>query len=409
MTSRRYLLVIAVTLLTAAVVLATLQLRIDPYRLAARAGDPEAARPALHRHERVSRAVELQRVCPHSIVFGSSRALHGIDPATIAVAAIEPPPYNFGLGSPSLRTLFDYLRMAHERCSLQRIVFGLDFPMFNGHKVDADRNYERFWSRPDRHSVVGELRRAVAFTELTYSVDTVRDILITARARWRGDPPLRTAQGQTTDTYYQGKTARLGGYGASFDHEISAYLSYLAPPAYAFDLPRGMAAFEEILSYVRREAIETDFVVLPVHAYEQAGIAMLGLGGSRDEWLRALAALFPAATVSPARLVNCMLHGTLETEEVPSAGSAGEMQYWWESSHFKRKAGAVVAAELRAPGGDTCRALDATSAEAQLRQVSDARRRWTERHSQDLVRVRTGVEASLLANRAVGKVRLQVP
>ena len=358
----------------------------------------------LARHSRLSKAAEVRRVRPQCLVLGSSRAQVGLDPSHPAWTGCRA--YNLAHNG---GTLYEALRYLQHAAALERpreIVLALDFLMFNVYRPLQQPGYieERLLTAPDG-SPNPVWRR-------TYAVDLFSSLLSwhAVQASWRTVfPEYLRRPGGPEDGYWEytrldaGFVSRRGQRAAFHSNEL-AFLTehWFPPPRRRFvttDPDRGRDTYEylrAILRIAHREGAGLRMLISPAHARQWEALDQAGLWPQFEDWKRTLVRInveeARRAGHAPYPLWDFSGFNSYTTEEVPPAGDrATMMQWYWESSHYRKELGDRVLDRVlgfRAAGrevaGDFGIEINERNIEEWLVAVRAARERWRRVHPQDV-------------------------
>ena len=315
-------------------------------------------KPGFNHHEWTARAFGIENVCADAALFGSSKILHGLPASSFfeqengVLRA-----YNFGIGSPSIVEISDFVRHAHSRCRLKKIVIGLDFFMFNAARLRNDKDYLRVMRTASAPYAEKLLYRFPLHAKMAFSAQGMTDAMSTIVASASGQPSPRETDWTMTSSHYEKKVRLMGGYNAIFESEAGSYIGYRPPPFYAFNpVDRSGRSyydvFEDLVAFSTREGIELTVFISPSHAYEFIGLHVLDLWSEFEEFKRKAANIVeryaPQQIAGRCRgLIDFAYFHEFATESVPPPGSAGVMIYWWESTHYKRNVGQAIGIRIK--------------------------------------------------------------
>ncbi|NET48796.1 MAG: hypothetical protein F6K09_08735, partial [Merismopedia sp. SIO2A8] len=155
---------------------------VDPYGVL---GNPTVNRfnrlkPNQIKNVRMFKAAEITRLQPTAVLMGSSRVDIGLDPTHPQLGSYESA-YNLGLSGANMHEIRQYFEHAiANQPDLELVVLGLDFFMFNVHKVDeVDFSQARLQRQ---HVDPGDL------ANITLSVDALEASVATIAFNLRPSP-----------------------------------------------------------------------------------------------------------------------------------------------------------------------------------------------------------------------------
>jgi len=319
-------------------------------------------KPAVYHRVRLVKAYEVRRVRPRGIVLGSSRSHVALRPSHEGWDPAARPVYNLAFDGATTKEMYHYLRHAHAVQPLRQVVLGLDTyhataapattrPDFDVHVLEAP-------------GVLAPLSPIRADLRVLSSVDTVRASLATLRSQLDHEPEWFAPDGQRLgDVFFRrpGEPfVELGprGYFEEIDRLEVGFKreGKLAASTPQFGHPdqRAEPAGETSLAYIKRivgfcrgNGIDLRIFITPEHAHQLEITAAIGEWATIESAKRALvqlladdAAQHPDAL--PIPLWDFSGYSRVTTEALPKPDTRAEMQFYWDSSHFKEIVGDFV-------------------------------------------------------------------
>jgi len=419
----RYCVVVIATALSLSAAVAGFNRLIDPFGMYRdRPLDGfNPYKPAMFNRVRLHKAFELRWIRPEVIVLGTSRTHIGISCSHPGWGAVGSSCYNLAFDGATTQEMYEYLVHANAIRPLRQVVLGLDTyhaapgPAFV--RSDFDPLVLRRAAIPAVwYLLAGDLRLLASLDTLSAAIDTVR------------------AQGDPEPSWFAPDGQRLGEV---FFHRPSEEFVVDGPRAYfekvdrlevgfqtegaaadrgddrsddptASDPERSSLAYiRRIVEFCRQHDIALSIFVTPSHAHQLEIAAATGAWPAIEEGKRALVSLLDQdARAHPDRapipLFDFALYSSVTTEPLPPAGSRREMQYYWDSSHFKASVGdwvldrvLDVPAKVRAAPPDFGVQLTARNVEAVLARERLAQAAYRGRSARELAPLREFVRSSL--------------
>ena len=321
-----------------------------------------AYKPAVDHRVRLVKAYDVRRLRPQGIILGTSRSHLGLRPSHDGWDPAAKPVYNLAFDGATTKEMYQYLLHAHAVRPLRQVVLGLDTyhatlapatarPDFDAHLLDSPGG-----------AVLPSLIRADL--KVLASLDTLRASLATVRSQSDREPQWFAPDGQ-----------RLGEV---FFRRAGEHFEQLGPRGYFEEIDRlevgfkregqlaanargpgrtaqpATAASETSLDYIRRivafcraQRVDLRIFIAPEHAHQLEITAAIGEWASLENAKRALvqlladdAARHPGAP--PIPLWDFSEYSSVTTEALPESGNRSEMEFYWDSSHFKDIVGDFV-------------------------------------------------------------------
>lgn len=275
-------------------------------------------RPEKFNHVRLFKAADITRIRPKTVFLGTSRTELGLDPQHPALANHQPA-YNLGLVGPNTYEVRRYLEHAiANQPDLRTVVLGVDFFMFNTHKVTApDFSEERL----DRRTLWPRdlLSTTVSLGSLEASRRTLgANVEGEAYYLYRPDG-FRYIYGNQTDEPIPQKFAQsIRGFLESEEY----YGRYQLSEARLADL-------RAIADLCRSHNIDLKVFISPSHAVQWEGLRAAGLWPVFEEWKHQVVAITPVWDFSG--------YNSVTVEPVSAT-----MTHYWDSSHYRSSVGDQV-------------------------------------------------------------------
>jgi hypothetical protein len=305
----------------------------------------------------MSKAYQIQRATPRTLLLGNSRVEVGFDPESPAWPQNARPVFNLGLPGTGPITSLRYLQHALASSQPGYVVLGVDFMDF---LVQAEDRAPRVAAGPpamERRLLVtpsGERNRTryrqqiEDFASSALSLDAFFHSVSTVLAQHKPYAAHLTPLGFNPMHDYEG-IARQEGYYVMFrqrDEENAR--AYLRRPSAIYQ--RGTLTSPQldvvgrIIALCRERGIQLRLVIYPYHAHLLETFDAAGLWPQFEEWKRALARLAADAQAggegASIQLWDFSGYNAMTTEAVPVAGDRRSQTRWyWEAGHFKHELG----------------------------------------------------------------------
>ena len=387
---RKYALVWCVLVGGPLLIVAALNLTIDPFRVH-RVIQIESLAPYIDNGRGRTSKAEMMELAPwHTIILGSSRAENGFDPAL----PLWGPELvlNAGLGGPNLWEIGHVFRYAVTHTPVRRVVLCVDFLMFDGRSTGAmDFSQSRF--DPLTNPLEYRLGHLFGYRATRASIDT----LIRCRA---GVEPIRTDRGFRV--WERRPPRKALGHRRWFDMVVLEYTDPIDTNSYYGYTysPSRLDVFAEIVATCRARNIELLVLIPPVHANQLETVRVAGVWDTFETWKRDLVRLLredAAGHAGRAAYALWDFTGYAEplTEPIPAEGDLQtSMQWFWEASHFKKPLGDLALARIfgqPAGDGDGEPALGVRltdeNIESHLARTRTDHERYAEAHPDEIARI----------------------
>lgn len=368
----------------------------------------------LHKNARYVKAMRLYDHRPPQVILGTSRSEYGLHPDHPAWETEKYGEcYNAALSGANIYEMYRYFAHAAELGTVTRAVAGLDFFSFNIYCQDAIGDL-------DARLAVG--RDGRAGTRLDYLLLKYRNLLSLDMVEISWDTvgkqgekeELILANGGRADVDISGDIAGGGGNRAAFEKNVRTYygFGYLPRPYKAYttryaeaarrDFPNPdkvdstLAYFRRMVNLAYRRNVDLRLVISPSHAWQWETIRAAGLWEEFEDWKRALVGIVheeaAAAGKNPFPLWDFADYSPPTREEVPPLGDSTLMNYYWESSHFRKELGDLVLDRVLGggaeSGGDFGILLTAGDVEQHLLTIRSRAAAYAATHAGDIARIR---------------------
>ena len=342
-----------------------------------------ANKPHFLSHLRMSKAIAVQRLKPTAIILGTSRAEAGIDP--LHPGWSDHPVYNLAISSANIYEIFRYLQHAQAVQPLKQVVLMLDFFMFNAVSQDDKQDFDE---------------RRLAVDVEGYPQGSNYDIFssIASLDAFRSSIDTFFKQSKTSDYFPNGMSNNTeiynviqwkGGNHYEFIFSENCYLNNLYNNFNFATAKRDLwQVYRQLIAMVYQQKLGLHIVISPSHARQFEAIAVKGLWQTFEQWKLQLVQINEQeAAKSGEELLpiwDFSGYNSYTTEKVPPLGDANtEMQWYWESSHYKKELGDLVLDRVfghQEPGRtvhpDFGTLITSENIELHLRQVRNDRQKW---------------------------------
>ena len=363
-------------------------------------------------HEQMSAAIEIMQQKPKVLIMGTSRAQVGLAPTHPGFGARGA--FGTTLKGGNMYAMFRYFQHAHALGSLDRVVFALDFFIFNAHRKPREGfREERLavsadWQPNSMMQFSDQYKALFSIDAIKASVGTVlsqHEEIHPRIGKLLDDPPRKaflSSEWQYLDNGWYEKSGLR-----EFDF---------------IDPKTGKKTFDYFREMVRTcytEGIDLILLISPSHARHWATLYVAGLWPKFEQWKRELvriideeAAAFPGT--EPFTLWDFSGFNPYTTEDVPPFDSADvKMKWYWDSSHFRSELGDIVLdIVLRLAGSDSSKAknfgkkLDPWNIEKHFRSTRRQMSEWRKTHRRDMDEI---MEQAQRTGYAVSEISIPAP
>ena len=341
-----------------------MNLVVDPfgmYRLVA-LDSFNASKLAVDHRVRLVKAYDVRRLRPQGIILGTSRSHVGLRPSHDGWDPGARPVYNLAFDGATTKEMYQYLLHAHAVRRLRQVVLGLD--TYHATLAPATARPDFDAELLDSPGVLALPSLIRADLKVLTSLDTLRASLATVRSQSDREPQWFAPDGQRLGEVFFRRAGehfeQLGprGYFDEIDRLEVGFKREGQLAANARVLGRAVqqttASSETSLDYIRRivafcraQGVDLRIFIAPEHAHQLEITAAIGEWASLENAKRALVQLLAEDAarhpgVPPIPLWDFSGYSSVTTEALPESGSHAEMEFYWDSSHFKDVVGDFV-------------------------------------------------------------------
>ena len=344
--------------------IASMNFVVDPfgmYRLVA-LDSFNASKLAVDHRVRLVKAYDVRRLRPQGIILGTSRSHVGLRPSHDGWDPGARPVYNLAFDGATTKEMYQYLLHAHAVRRLRQVVLGLD--TYHATLAPATARPDFDAELLDSPGVLALPSLIRADLKVLTSLDTLRASLATVRSQSDREPQWFAPDGQRLGEVFFRRAGehfeQLGprGYFDEIDRLEVGFKREGQLAANARVLGRAVqqttASSETSLDYIRRivafcraQGVDLRIFIAPEHAHQLEITAAIGEWASLENAKRALVQLLAEDAarhpgVPPIPLWDFSGYSSVTTEALPESGSHAEMEFYWDSSHFKDVVGDFV-------------------------------------------------------------------
>lgn len=383
------------TLLTLFVIIAFNRL-IDPYALY---GGPtiegvNANKPAFSSHLYMAKAIAIQNIQPTTISLGSSRGERGMDPLHPALS--DSNSYNLAISGSSIYEALRYFEHAHALQPLQQVVLGLGLRQFK-HQDQINPTFKEERLAVSANGVPQNQSLLPTDLEIVASLDSV---VASIETLWKqNETPYYLPHGEYNP---QRLIEDMTEYRTDF---LSNEKGYINSDYKDFTLTNNkgkgstLRHYRKLLATAYQDNIDLKIFIYPCHARQWEALSVAGLWNEWEQWKRQLVALNELIAAeqgkTPFVLWDFSGYNHYTTEVVPPLDDTKtQMQWYWESSHYKKELGDLVLDRIF-NYSDPQRTIEkgfgvqltSSNIEFHLQQIRQDRQQWRESHPEDVAEI----------------------
>ncbi len=367
---------------------------------------------AIYNRVRLAKAYDVRRIKPGTVILGTSRTHLGIRPSHPEWPVNGLPVYNLAFDGATTKEMYYFLRHAQAVKPLKRVLLGLDTYQLTDApgttRPDFDAQYllqeDSRWSR---------IRLFLADLKILVSYDAIKDSIATIRSQNPVQSEWFAKDGQRLGEIFfrqPWENFQILGPRGYFDEinkqEVRYKLEWRIPhskspsikpnPDVQPDQTTSLGYIKHIIEFCRAHNIELILYITPSHAHQLEIAAATGEWSIIENGKRALVKLLTVDANSHRAkqaysLYDFSNYSTVTSEALPQLGSRDEMQYYWESSHFKENVGDMVLNRIFNAGavpGDFGVRLDSDTIEAALLNIRLQQKVYQISHHDDIARIK---------------------
>jgi hypothetical protein len=342
----RYILAWSLTVGGALLMISLINWIMDPYRLFSSpvVAGVNAIKPEIVKADRMAKTQMILRVAPDALILGNSRSLNGIP--TTHPAWSDYTVFNAALTGGRIEEALDFLRFAHGRRPIRRVLLNIDELNFrSGVDPTVGANPHRF-----KYDTRGDLTRAIDRASALFTDRGLRASLRTWNARhgnlMESDAAVILEDGSIDqELFYRAISAR-GGAREAF-RRVETWSRASTTGEGRSDLAAPSSTLLEMLRFARLNGIDISIYFPPLHARALAGMQ---LSGTLDELLWVRRSVLDVVTReaaesgrSPVRLFDFVTLNGRTMEPIPAISDhAARMVWFFEGSHFTQNLGGQI-------------------------------------------------------------------
>jgi hypothetical protein len=335
------------------IAVAGINLVVDPY--GAYGWSPTAAvKPAVYRRVKLAKAEDLRRIRAQAIVLGTSRSHVGLRMTYPGWTVPVERRYNAAFDGATTKEMYAYLLHAYAIAPLKQVVLGLDFWQLARNpastRSDFDQNLLFEPQRPLHNAKVyaTDLALLISFDSTTAS--------ITELLKADTEPQWFARDGQRLgDVFFReiepSYRESPGRYFREVDRQEVSFMqpsgetrspsklqpSQVGPQLTSFDY------IARIVEFCSEHRIDLRIFITPSHVHQLEIAARFGQWPVIEQGKRDLVALLQQISTrskkSPFILYDFASYSSVTVERVPEDRENREMEFYWDSSHFKQRVG----------------------------------------------------------------------
>jgi hypothetical protein len=333
--------------------IAGFNLCVDPYG-AYNWSRTAAVKQAVYRRVKLAKAEDLRRIRAEALVLGTSRSHVGLRMTHPGWTVPVERRYNAAFDGATTKEMYAYLLHAYAIAPLKQVVLGLDFwqlarnPAWT--RSDFDQNLLFEPQRPLHNAKVyaTDLALLISFDSTAASIAELSET--DTQPQWfapngqrLGDVFFREIEPSYRDSpgrYFRDVDRQEVGFMQPPSETRSPSKlqpSQAGPQLTSFDY------IARIVEFCSEHQIDLRIFITPSHAHQLEIAARFGQWSAIEQGKRDLVALLQEVSVrreeSPFILYDFASYSSVTVERVPEDRETREMEFYWDSSHFKQRVG----------------------------------------------------------------------
>jgi hypothetical protein len=344
---------------------AAINLAVDPYGIFRLVDQPgfNSVKPAAASHGAMSKAYQVLRVQPKTLILGNSRAEVGLDPNHPAWPQSARPVYNAALPGTGTATSLLYLKHVLAAAAGDPtkqptlVLWGVDFmdfltdptkhtPPRTAHADNAESM--RLMTAPSSTRMRQQLRD---YAESTLTLGALVDSLTTLANQRNPYAVDLTPQGFYPMNDYLKITADEGYWAVFRQRDQANTIAYLRRPKSILDATGETSAqlndLKEVVRLCRQHGITLQLFTYPYQAHLLEIFRITGQWPVFENWKITLVQLLADEAASSNKPTYAFWDfssiNTFTTEDIPAKGDRkARMRWYWEAGHFKSALGDLM-------------------------------------------------------------------
>jgi hypothetical protein len=332
-------------------------LAVDPYGSYRIFDAKDPPRPAIYRRVKLAKAYDIRRIKPQAIVLGTSRSHIGLRMTHEGWGIPPEARYNSAFDGATTKEMYAYLSHAHAVSPVRQVVLGLDFWQLGQGLASTRPDFEPALLFEPHHPLHNAAVYA-ADVALLMSTDTTAASFTQLGSGGEKEPEWLASDGQRIGaTFFRDVEPSFsrspGAYFRNIDRQEIGFMLETEPaprgatkyrPDDPATTPTSFDYISKIVSFCREADIDLRIFITPTHAHQLEITSELGGWPRLEQGKRDLVQLLTEDTVRHpgARkfpLFDFSGYSSVTTERVPGDTSKEEMEFYWDSSHFKERVG----------------------------------------------------------------------
>jgi hypothetical protein len=349
----KFLVTWAVTLLAIIMIVASVNVIVDPYDLF---GSPRIAginvlKPAIKNHAALTKVYQVERAHPTTVVLGTSRVYVGINSKSLQWPASFQPVYNYGLpGTTMGRSLLRELREAWSTGHIRHVVAFLDVPAFfipdPPARGEADELRLRYLDDGTPNGAVRLQRWRDEFLSV-FTVAALIDSVQTILAQGGGDHVLNLREDGTSTNADFAEAARVEGLNSVFAqkdvYDLVAVPEFQRTLAHWQGPMPNMDIIQQMIRFCVAHDLTLTMILGSSHADQMEMFRRAGLWPRVEQIKTDLATLVAAVHSGTITAWDFVEYDRYTTEHVPPPGDMrSKIAFFWEPMHFRHALGDLM-------------------------------------------------------------------
>lgn len=297
----------------------SLNFTVDPYEVfnQLKISGFNQSKPKKKNSERLSKAIDIIRIKPVTILLGSSRAKLGLDPTHPALNSYQPA-YNLGLDGVNGYEEFRYLQHAiANQKNIKLVIIGIDFFMFNSYLKNSESFSENRLGQ--QHITMQDTINTVFSWD---AFDASRETLIASI----NDPSKNVKDSYVNNGFEPYRYINKAATNWRFKSGIYYYYKFHNKYSLSKDY---LVYFKKIVDTCNQKNITLKVFISPSHATQWEAIRATGHWHTFEQWKREIVKTVPVLDFSG--------YNSITIERIND-----DMKNYTDNSHYRKEIGNLV-------------------------------------------------------------------
>lgn len=395
--AKRFTLIFLSITITVLIGISSLTWYMDPLDLFGHGLAGDIPKPAKQHTERIWKPYAILRKKPQTVVLGSSRANHAINPQNPLLCNPDTQCFNLAVSGGNVYEMYRFLQHAILSGPVKKVIFGLDFGSFRNARPDS--GFVNQILLTTQHNAINIL--SINFYRIKFSI-SIDSLLASINMFFEKNlKQYNFDNGKRTDEMYLDNIRKSGGIAQEIKAWGNQAINGATKKIMTDQYIKSLSYFNKVIDLCKTNDIEIYYYISPTHAMD---MELLWQGGQWDQfekWKKDITQIIDHYHNTGFNVILYDFSG-YNSITIKQISTSKFNEFYWEPSHYKELVGDFILAKIFDGNpinrliipADFGVALNSANIDTHLAAIREAGERYRESHPQVVAEIRQIIQTA---------------